>query len=526
MTMRPRRSSAPGGAVPTAVALLLVAAVALAGCSSDGGSAGPSVALRSLAEHAAHFPIDVGDVHGPAQGQAWPDCFACHADMRSGSRQLPASMKVFTCTGCHLATGGGFDHGSATAVTAAHVGVTDFDAKVKASGIDGACLECHQKGQADGPADHGKRFPLPHPGRTGAPSVATCADCHTVRTSPQDVATLGCAACHDQRPTFAAAHAGVASFSDSSPACVRCHAGGEKRTLTGHVPFLLAPTADVTEPAHRASVLAGGDCFKCHPTQGTAETATAFAKPWAQDFRAASCGGCHLPVGPAAPVANHDVQAEVGAMHVATNHVASTAAFDAEVAAKGGWPAACYACHGDGTSVSLPPNHVAQLFPLPHPGRTGPPSVATCADCHLDPLHRADVTTLGCVGCHQQRPTFAAAHSGVASYTATAAACVRCHPMGEHLTVAGHTPFLLAPTAAVTTVRHLASALGGGDCFQCHPTLGTPARTSPAMPAKAYAQDFRGSSCVTCHPTVGRATSTTACGLTSPSKGQPSTQEI
>ena len=325
------------------------------------------------------------------------------------------------------------------------------------------------------------------------------------------MATLGCAACHDQRPSFAAAHAGVASFSDASPACVRCHAAGEKRTLAGHVPFLLAPTADVTAVKHLAGgPRPGGDCFKCHPAQGTAETATAYAKPWAQDFSVVSCGGCHLPVGPAAPVTNHDLQAEVAAMHVATNHLATTADFDAQVASKGGWPAACYACHGDGTSVSLPPNHVAQLFPLPHPGRTGAPTVSTCADCHLDPLHRADVTKLDCAGCHQQRGTFAAAHAGVASYSATSAACVRCHPMGEHLTVAGHTPFLLAPTAAITTVRHLASALGGGDCFQCHPTLGTPARTSPAMPAKAYAQDFESTSCVACHPTVGRATSTTA----------------
>jgi protein-arginine kinase activator protein McsA len=468
------------------------------------------VVIRTAADHAAFFPVDTGDVHGPASGQPLPDCFACHGETTGGTWILPASMKRYSCTHCHVTTKGGFDHASAAAVTSAHVGVTDFAAKVAASGIDGACYGCHKTGQAAGPVDHGKRFPLPHPGRTGAPSVAACADCHTVATTPQDVATLGCAGCHDARPTFAAAHAGVASFSDTGAACVRCHPAGEHLAISAHAPFLLAPTADVTAVKHLASALAGGDCFKCHPTQGTAETATAFAKPWAQDFTVIGCGGCHLPVGPAAPVTNHDLQAEVAAMHVATIHFATAGDFTTQVAAKGGWPNACYACHGDGTSVSLPPNHKSQLFPLPHPGASGAPSAATCADCHLDPLHREDVTKLGCAACHDARPTFAGAHTGVASFSDTAAGCVRCHPMGEHLAISTHTPFLLAPAAGAATVRHLASALAGGDCFQCHPTLGRPATTTPAMPAKAYAQLFTTTTCVACHATVGHATATTA----------------
>jgi hypothetical protein len=264
---------------------------------------------------------------------------------------------------------------------------------------------------------------------------------------------------------------------------------------------------------HLASALTGGDCFQCHPTLGApATTAPAMpAKAYAQDFTTTACDVCHVTVGHATTTtADHTVQSQVAALHVANGGVGATAEFDAAVTTAGSLSAACLKCHGDGTGISLPSNHSSQLFPLPHPGKTGSPSTAGCGDCHLDAANKKDVTKLGCATCHDARPTFAAAHTGVASFSDTAAACMRCHPMGEHLAVATHTPFLLAPTTAVTTVRHLASALAGGDCFQCHPTLGRPATTTPAMPAKAYAQLFTTTSCVACHVTVGHATATTA----------------
>jgi hypothetical protein len=494
--------------------LVLLVVAWLAGCSGGNGTAGPSATIRSTGDHAASFPISPGDVHGPPAGQPMPDCFACHADLSSGTRQLPSSMKVFTCTGCHVTTVGGFDHADASGVRSSHLGVADFDAKVASLTLDGACYSCHRSGAGGAPADHQQRFPLPHPGASGGTSQAACADCHTDRAHPQDVTTLGCAACHDKRPGFSTKHGTLAAYSDTSAACVRCHADGMSRRLAQHA-FKIDPALS-PKPKHDASVAATGDCFACHPIKGIAANASsgAPARPWAQDFSVSDCGACHVPVALTVPGSHrHDLQADIAALHVATNHSASIAAYDAEVAAKGGWPGACFSCHGDGTSLSLPSNHVSQLFPLPHPGATGGTSQAACTDCHTDPLARSDVTKLGCLACHGQRPGFATAHAKVATASAAPAgpaACVQCHPMGEHLAIATHTPFLLAATATVATVRHLSTALAGGDCFKCHPTKGTPAVASPAMPAKAYAQAFKTTSCVTCHLVVGHATGTTA----------------
>jgi hypothetical protein len=535
-----------------------------ADCARCHGDGTVPVTVSGHLAKTGSFPIGAGSYH---TGDAGLDCLKCHPAYRSAPKSFAADFKQYACDGCHTtvatdpSTSAAVDHTSQVLLAGYHehvsavyngaaLTVASYNAAVTAAGgLSQACLHCHPDGTG-APPDHVLRFPTPHPGRT-AGSVAACSDCHTVANSKADVTTLGCAGCHatmDVSPTPAIIHAGVATYASvitsppsagsptqGSAQCVRCHAQASNVTPPTiqatlqralHLPFLVAPTTAVPSPWHAASSLTGGDCFGCHPNQGVAANATtgAPAKPWAQDFKTTTCVGCHVtvyfPEPPAVPTVNadHTDPNQLATLHYTVSAVATTADYLAAVAAAGSLSAACLGCHGDGTSAAVPPDHSQKYFPLPHPNQAGKTN-ATCLQCHTDPTSRGDVTKQGCAGCHAAvdvSPTLATLHQKVATYAAVipvppsagaptvgSPQCLRCHPMADHQSLAVHTPFLLANTATVTTVKHLstdASATGGGDCFSCHPTQGTPATAT--APAKAYAQDFKSYRCDVCHVTV------------------------
>ncbi|BDG09950.1 hypothetical protein [Anaeromyxobacter paludicola] len=134
----------------------------------------------------------------------------------------------------------------------------------------------------------------------------------------------------------------------------------------------------------------------------------------------------------------------------------------------------CYQCHPDGTAAGI--DHTTK-FPI---GSTSKHATVGCSDCHVNAADRTQVTCTGCHGGSHDQATAAGQHASVAatSYGYTDALCLRCHADGG-LTLAGHTPFAIAPGTRHPT-----------DCFRCHAQLRTD--------TKPYGADF-GQAALSCY---------------------------
>jgi hypothetical protein len=261
-------------------------ALMLAGCGSQ-ASSGNKFSMTSAADHARHFPIAAGDIHGPTVNGgngAQNYCNACHANADG----TPAdAFTTFNCIGCHVPVAGGAAyHDNQVQVAAVHVNVTSF---VFASAN---CYACHPDGTG-APANHGALFPI---GPTSAHKAQKCADCHLDPAHPTDLTQFACDSCHLAKdatlPTKHGTVGGVAilvvhtsqntlgtPLTMTSPDCLRCHADAQVNRVASHT----TQDSGFGKTEHRAA-----GCVTCHKTNRT-------DKPYpATNWSAATgCATCH-----------------------------------------------------------------------------------------------------------------------------------------------------------------------------------------------------------------------------------------
>jgi predicted CXXCH cytochrome family protein len=467
-----------------------IAAVSLllAACGGSSQQA-PWLTVPDAVAHAKHFPIAVGDTHGPQAGQAVADCNACHAVKTSATTSVPSdTFKVFTCTNCHSVTlKSGVQHdGTQASFSAWHnangvTGASGFDATVAsantlgyASGVEplsAACHHCHQNGIG---VDHAARLVLPHQNATGT-IVARCADCHVV---DGDRKQLGCSSCHphSDAPTDAA-HAGKvpdyvkngttpAAIQASSLLCARCHEDAKVPVrvaahATGASGFLIG--------AGSHTGAAGGACLTCHDQNKTTAPRTFVA-----DFTATNCVGCHdVVVGAVAGVnAIHGSASSLAPLHT------SVADFNAL------WTGPqlsvqCLICHSDGGASGAAPSNHEQLFPraagTKHAG-------ISCSSCHTNAANRKDLTAFGCASCH----------AGITTpKTLTAAHTITGYAI---------TTYLTATTAGGTKSTVTISMTDSRSCLRCHADGQVDRITSHSTGSSGFGQgEHRTAGCLTCH---------------------------
>lgn len=136
------------------------------------------------------------------------------------------------------------------------------------------------------PAQHTEKF---FPIATGIHAVG-CEQCHggaDTFTQPD------CTGCHVQADTEPK-HVDVgglqwlATGSETSSLCLRCHADAQVKRVADHVPFVITPPAGVPGHMHYLQ-----SCLVCHPSPRT-------DKPFAEDFTHRDCTPCHAdPPSPA-----------------------------------------------------------------------------------------------------------------------------------------------------------------------------------------------------------------------------------
>jgi predicted CXXCH cytochrome family protein len=496
--------------------LLALALAVSAGCGKS-SSAAPWLTMSDAASHARHFPIAVGDTHGPAAGQATVDCNACHYDK---AKAAPSdTFKLFTCTNCHGVTlkSGVLHDGTLASFSTWHnasgvTGTNGFDATVAAANtlgyfssvapLDAACHHCHPSGIG---VDHATRFILPHQ-NAAATVVATCTDCHVV---PGDRKQLGCSACHPHDtaasdtahatlvPGYLRTNAVAADVQASSLLCARCHEDGK-------IPVRVAAHATSANGfivgTGKHSGPTGGACLSCHDQNKTTAPRTFVA-----DFKATNCVGCHDVVVGVSGTTNalHGDQATLALLHTSVTDFAST------ITAKGSLSAACLFCHSDGAG-GAPSNHEL-LFPrlagTKHAG-------LSCAQCHGSGAKNI-IANQQCVACHVTGPLpppltaalFNTAHAAPLNHTSTGqnsftlldmtspATCIRCHA-----------PSTINPASALVPITQAAHSKGESGnntgkhknvgCLDCHGGLRT---VGGPTPPTYQAGDFTQRSCLTCH---------------------------
>ena len=237
----------------------LASICALVACSSKTGSNASWLTMPDLATHSAlFFPINQGDVHGPAAGQQLTTCNQCHADRLgtpTGSPpQYPPSttFKTYTCTGCHVVVGGGtiyHDDISGLAGLPEHVGQAGFD-PTQPLAFDQACRNCHPDGSGV-PPFHPQLFPIDSASKHAG---IGCSSCHGATRA--NVSQLQCATCHSdstKSPSFPTRHdpvSGVAILVQTYPPA----SAGAPCTTSA-----ISPPSNPVAPTDNP-----GSCLLCH----------------------------------------------------------------------------------------------------------------------------------------------------------------------------------------------------------------------------------------------------------------------
>jgi hypothetical protein len=130
---------------------------------------------------------------------------------------------------------------------------------------------------ASTPAQHAVHFPID----TG-PHAVDCDQCHG---SSDTFLQPDCSGCHLQAAT-APKHVQVGGFqwlatpTQTSSLCLRCHADAQVHRLADHLPFVLTPG---TTPGHMHYL---ASCLVCHPSPRA-------DKPFGEDFTRKDCSSCH-----------------------------------------------------------------------------------------------------------------------------------------------------------------------------------------------------------------------------------------
>ena len=307
----------------------LVVACGILACTKKADPAAPWLTTPDLTTHSAlFFPINSGDVHGPAAGQQLTTCNQCHADRSSGAAPYPpsSSFKTYTCTGCHVAVGGTtvyHDDIAGLAALPEHVGQAGFD-PTQPLAFDQACRNCHPDGSGV-PKYHAQLFPIDS---ASSHAGIGCSACHG--TDRANLTQLQCASCHADStkstnfPTRhnpvgsvailvqtnppASAGAGCTTTALPTPAnpvaptddprsCLKCHA------LSAPIPVSAHPTGN---SAFGTGPHQGAGCFTCHvaTTQVTATVpaptpapsgyqAVDFTQPNPASQSSPGCATCH-----------------------------------------------------------------------------------------------------------------------------------------------------------------------------------------------------------------------------------------
>jgi hypothetical protein len=235
--------------------LLAVLALGLGQCAQ---STAPAVTSLTPDAHSQMY-FDIID--GP---HANVDCNLCHGQF--------SSFAQYSCTnGCH----------SQSSSDTAHLQITPgytYSAQV--------CYQCHALG-TNLAFDHSHFYPI----RQGsAHAGVSCDACHIQATNHT---LLDCLTCHPSSPTDGF-HADVGGYTRDSSNCISCHADGLVEKLANH-------TFTVTTGSKHDLLACGASC---HSTKRTDE-------PWAIDFTAFDCLGCHSQTSLSAthtPLANYSYQ--------------------------------------------------------------------------------------------------------------------------------------------------------------------------------------------------------------------------
>ena len=243
----------------------------------------------------------------------------------------------------------------------------------------------------------------------------------------------------------------------------------------GGVSIETTPPTHVPPIAPHAPFLVAGDsphyqkpCLACH-------VASRADKTWATDFtQPEHCIGCHTDPTTSA------------------NHFASYSGYPGTYSYS---DAACISCHPAG---NIGPFNHTQDFPIAASDVHGS-SVAACTSCHSDRNAPADVTTIDCIGCHNNntapplpvdpggvssRHTTPATPVNIAGYAFNNGACLKCHA-GTIATPSWTDPLVLPLSQhsslcfnVVTSEAHRVSRTNNGTpiCFVCHSSMNTTTR--------------------------------------------------
>ena len=281
------------------------------------------------------------------------------------------------------------------------------------------------------PAEHDRYFPIV----SGKHGGVECNTCHGGFETFREFTCLDCHE-HDQ-PLMDSTHQGFTDYKWESPRCYGCHPRGNVLEEIDHERYF--PIREGT--AHEAIA-----CATCHVDPS--------------NRKVVGCTSCH----------EHAV-VPMAAVHNGMPEYA--------------WDSpTCLTCHPQGERIGLLDH--SGFFPIASPATHSAENNISCADCHMNPTDRQDVT---CIACHEhdQQP-MADTHAGVPDYLWESGSCLMCHPNSEHDGQINHDRFFpIGDGAAHATVS----------CTECH--------VNPDSRLDV--------SCTTCHDHAQDAMATTHSGV-------------
>jgi hypothetical protein len=355
-----------------------------------------------------HLTVEKPKPHVKFTGFAFALCNDCHKDPHRGAFTAP-------CQSCHnervwkpahnLVA---FDHSK-----------TKFPLSGKHDGL--ACEKCHRTSDFRQPVAH-----------------ARCADCHQDRHKGQFLSRADrgeCAACHTvdgwKPAVFTVADHARTRYPlegrHAAVACARCHLPAGERTVY-RVRF--EQCADCHQDPHQGQLADSPTprCEDCHTVKGFRPSTFTLTRhrgaryPLAGAHVAVPCMDCHrehnaLP----SPGRYRFTDTACGACHPDPHEERFRGRM---LAARGGRPAGCEACHTNLTWRDLTPfDHTTTAFAL-----TGAHRAVACRDCHRPPGAAASArkgqfhaAPERCSGCHED------VHEGQFLTRSKSADCSGCH---------------------------------------------------------------------------------------------------
>ncbi len=459
-------------------------------CHSNG-------ALQQVATHGQNPALPAGFL--VSRGNHFQSCEQCHTSRMTdpARKNLEIDFAAANCANCHTQ--------AIDLITTKH---TTFNVNLTSPPATTAtCLSCHPDGGTAANFQH-PSFPIASSAvhALGAPAVHVagtigCASCHTPAANANgDYKKVDCTVCHastSMQPLHVAVADLPASYASPDTAnfattalCLSCHADST-------VPVSITAAHVPPAPAHTPFLISGGaphyqkNCLGCHVASRT-------DKPWAADFAAQPkhCTSCHVEPG------------------TSTNNLGTSWS---------GYPGtysyndtACINCHPNG---DIGPFDHTNNFPTTATD-VHSSGVAPCLSCHTNPSTPADITTIDCVGCHNNtsaqppgainaRHTTPVTPVNIAGYTfdsstpaarvATNGSCLKCH--AGTIATGSWTNSLVLPLTQHTSLcfdvsagsKHSVGKTNGTTpyCFACHDKMNTT--------TKPWGINWTQVNCAACH---------------------------